>query len=152
MLACPCGNPPAGPAHGCDNSSLTGGAQLGANGLASLSADTLHFSTSGEKPSATSILLQGTTTSSGAVFGQGVRCAAGTLKRLYQTTAVAGAISVPAPGDASVSARSAALGDTLVSGAPRSYAVYYRDPLVLGGCPAASSFNVTQTGQVTWLP
>src|SRR5260221_524415 len=38
------------------------------------------------------------------------------------------------------------------SGAPRSYAVYYRDPLVLGGCPAASSFNVTQTGQVTWLP
>jgi hypothetical protein len=150
--ACPCANPPAGPAHGCDNSSLTGGAQLGASGLASLAADSLHFATSGEKPSATSILLQGTSVSSGFVFGQGVRCVGGTLKRLYQATAVGGAISVPAAGDMSVSARSAYLGDTLGSGAMRSYAVYYRDPVVLGGCPATSAFNVTQTGQATWLP
>jgi len=152
VLACPCANPPAGSARGCDNSSLTGGAQLSASGLASLAADTLHFAASGEKPSATSILLQGTTSSSGAVFGQGVRCVAGTLKRLYQATAVAGSISVPAVGDASVSARSAFLGDTLASGAVRTYAVYYRDPVVQGGCPATSSFNVTQSGQVTWLP
>jgi hypothetical protein len=150
--ACPCANPPVGPGHGCDNSSLTGGAQLSGSGLASLSADSLHFDTSGEKPTATSILLQGTSTSAGVVFGQGVRCVGGTLKRLYQATAVGGAIHVPGPGDASVSARSAFLGDPLASGATRSYAVYYRDPTVLGGCPASSSFNVTQTGQVSWLP
>ena len=150
--ACPCANPPSGSARGCNNSSATGGAQLSASGLASLSSDTLHFSTSGEKPTATSVLLQGSVVSNGAVFGQGVRCVSGTLKRLYQATAVAGSISVPPPAGPSVSARSAALGDVLGSGAVRSYAVYYRDPIVLGGCPAASSFNVTQTGQVTWLP
>jgi hypothetical protein len=81
-----------------------------------------------------------------------VRCAGGTLKRLYQAAASGGSISVPAPGDPSVSARSAFLGDPLTSGATRSYAVYYRDPIVLGGCSAASTFNVTQTGRVTWTP
>ena len=29
---------------------------------------------------------------------------------------------------------------------------YYRDPVVLGGCPASSTFNATQTGQVGWWP
>jgi hypothetical protein len=32
------------------------------------------------------------------------------------------------------------------------YLVYYRDPIVLGGCPASSTFNATQTGMVTWSP
>jgi hypothetical protein len=152
VLACPCANPPVGTARGCDNSAFTGGAQLSASGLPSLSADTLQFTTTGEKPTAGSVLLQGTTSISGAVFGQGVRCAGGTLKRLYLQTAVGGSIHVPATGNPSVSARSAALGDTLASGATRFYAVYYRDPVVLGGCPSSSGFNVTQTGQVSWLP
>ena len=152
VLACPCANPPAGAARGCDNSALTGGAQISASGLPSLSADTLLITSTGEKPTAGSVLLQGTTSISGAVFGQGVRCAGGTLKRLYLVSAVGGSIQVPAPGSPSISARSAALGDTIASGATRFYAVYYRDPVILGGCPAASGFNVTQTGQVSWLP
>ena len=36
------------------------------------------------------------------------------------------------------------------AGASRWYAVYYRDPIVLGGCPAASTFNVTQTQRIVW--
>jgi hypothetical protein len=28
--------------------------------------------------------------------------------------------------------------------------VYYRDPIVLNGCPASSTFNATQTGRVDW--
>jgi len=28
--------------------------------------------------------------------------------------------------------------------------VYYRDPVVPGGCPASSTFNATQTGRVAW--
>ena len=151
VSACPCANPPAGTARGCDNSSATGGAQISASGAASLGADTLVFATNGEKPTATSVLLQGTATSAaGTVFGQGVRCVAGTLKRLYLKTAAGGAISAPGAGDASVSSRSAFLGDPLSAGAVRWYAVYYRDPSVLGGCPAASTFNVTQTGEVHW--
>jgi hypothetical protein len=155
VSACPCSNPPAGSGRGCDNSSATGGAALSASGVAYLSIDSLVFATGGEKPSATSILLQGDAPiASGIVFGQGLRCAGGALKRLYTKTASAGSISAPdfGAGDPNVSTRSAQLGDTLQPGSTRWYLVYYRDPLVLGGCPAASTFNATQTGQIRWLP
>ena len=150
VIACPCANPGLA-GRGCDNSSATGGARLDASGTPSLAADTLQFTTSGEKPSATSIVLQGSVLlPNGVVFGQGVRCAGGSLKRLYSKTASAGSIHAPAAGDPSVSARAAALGDSISAGASRWYAVYYRDPVVLGGCPAASTFNLTQTLAVVW--
>jgi hypothetical protein len=153
VIACPCSNPPAGPGRGCDNSSATGGASLTASGSAYLSTDSLVLTTSGEKPTATSIVLQGTSfVSTGLVFGQGVRCAGGALKRLYAKAASGGSITAPdfGAGDPSVSARSAALGDLIQPGQSRWYLVYYRDPLVLGGCPAASTFNTTQGGGVAW--
>ncbi len=149
--ACPCANPPVGANRGCDNSSATGGATLVGSGNAQLAADTLVFTTSGEKPSATSIVLQGTSRSaSGAVFGQGVRCVAGSLKRLYVKNAVGGAISAPAAGDAHVAARSAALGDPIAAGTRRYYGVYYRDPTVLGACAATDTFNVSAQLDVFW--
>jgi hypothetical protein len=152
-ITCPCSNPPSGTGHGCNNSSGTGGAILSASGVAYLSMDSLVFTTSAEKPTATSILLQGDAlVATGVTFGQGVRCAGGTLKRLYTTSAVAGSITVPdfGAGDPTVSSRSAALGNVIQAGQSRWYLVYYRDPIVLGGCPAASTFNATQTGQVVW--
>ena len=153
VAACPCGNPPSAAGRGCDNSSATGGASLAAAGTASIAADTVVFTTSGEKPTATSIVLQGDASiPAGAVFGQGIRCAGGTLKRLYVKTAVGGSISAPQGGDPSVSARSAALGDPLAGGSTRYYGVYYRDPTVLGGCPATSTYNVTQSGSIGWVP
>src|SRR5712691_8866852 len=60
VILCPCGNPPATPNQGCDNSSATGGAYLTWSGNASLSADTLVFDASFCKPHALGILLQGT--------------------------------------------------------------------------------------------
>jgi hypothetical protein len=153
VIACPCGNPPSGAGRGCDNSSATGGAVLAASGIAYLSLDSLVFTASGEKPTALSIVMQGSSTSSsGIVFGMGVRCASGALKRLYSKTAVGGSISAPnfGAGDASVSARSAALGDVIQPGQSRWYLVYYRDPVVLGACSALSTFNATQTGEVHW--
>jgi hypothetical protein len=153
VATCPCGNAPLAPGLGCNNSDDTGGAGIGASGLPSLSADSIVFTTTGQKASATSVLLQGSASSaSGVVFGQGVRCVAGSLKRLYVRPASNGSISVPAAGDPSVSARSAALGDTLVAGAQRQYMVYYRDPNVLGGCPSTSTFNATSSGTLIWLP
>jgi hypothetical protein len=149
---CPCANPPSGPGRGCDNSSATGGAALSAGGNPSLANDTLVFSTTGEKPTATSILLQGLTTISPVVFGQGLRCVNGNLKRLFTKTASAGTIVAPSPTDVRVSARSAALGDVIAAGTPRSYMVYYRDPNVLGGCPSTSTFNGSQTVTVNWTP
>jgi hypothetical protein len=152
-MACPCSNPPTGGSRGCDNSSTTGGAQLSSTGNASLAGDTVVFATAGEKPTATSILLQGNAViASGITFGQGVRCAGGTLKRLYVKTASGGSITAPGPGDPSVSAQSAALNDPISAGTMRWYSVYYRDPIVLGSCPATSTFNITQTQEVTWGP
>jgi hypothetical protein len=151
VIACPCGNPPASIGRGCQNSSATGGATLGASGGASLAADTVVFTTQAERASALSIVAQGTTSlAAGAIYGQGVRCAAGSIKRLFTKLAFSGSITAPQPGDPSVSARSAALGDPIPPGATRYYFVYYRDPIVLGGCPAASTFNTTQGGLVPW--
>jgi Tol biopolymer transport system component len=151
--ACPCSNPPAGAGRGCDNSSATGGAVLAASGVSYLSSDSLVFTTSAEKPSATSIVLQGSAlVPNGVVFGQGVRCAGGALKRLYTKTAVNGSISAPGAGDPAVSLRSAQLGDALQPGSTRWYLVYYRDPIVLGSCPVTSTFNATQTGSIAWQP
>ncbi len=152
---CPCGNPPAGPGRGCNNSAATGGASLSASGVAYLSTDSLVLATSGELPSATSIVLQGTSFDTlGVSFGQGRRCAAGVLRRLFTKVASAGSIVAPqfGAGDPSISARSASLGDPIQIGETRWYLVYYRDPTVLGSCPAASTFNCTQGGSVSWQP
>ncbi len=153
VIPCPCFNAPAGPRRGCDNSSTTGGASLSASGVADLAMDSVVFATSGEKPTATSVVLQGNAlAASGIVYGQGVRCVGGSLKRLFVKSAVGGSITAPDVwfGDPTVSARSAAQGDVIQPGQSRWYLVYYRDPTVLGNCPATSTFNATQTGRVDW--
>ena len=153
VIACPCSNAPSNAGRGCDNSSATGGAILSASGVAYLSMDSLVFTTSAEKPTATSIVLQGdAVAANGLVFGQGVRCVGGSLKRLYTKTASGGSITAPdsGAGDPTVSSRSASLGDVIQAGESRWYLVYYRDPIVLGSCPAARTFNATQSGSVLW--
>jgi hypothetical protein len=151
VIICPCQNPPAGPEQGCDNSSATGGAALSSTGAASLAADSVQLTASDERPTALSIFLQGDANlASGVIFGQGVRCTGGHLKRLYVKNAVAGMVVAPVGTDLSIHAQSAALGDTIVAGSHRYYGVYYRDPVVLGGCPSASTFNITQQLDVLW--
>jgi Tol biopolymer transport system component len=153
VIPCPCANAPTGLGRGCDNSSATGGASVAATGYAYLSFDSVTLTTSDEISSTMSIVMQGDASSpSGIVFGQGVRCASGSLQRLYTKTASAGSISAPdrAAGDTRISVRSAALGDVILAGQSRWYLVYYRDPTVLGGCPAASTFNATQTLRIDW--
>jgi hypothetical protein len=151
VIPCPCGNPPANAPRGCDNSSATGGARLVSTGVASLSADTVVFTTDGERATATSIVAQGNAVqANGFIFGQGVRCFAGVLKRLYVKAASGGSITAPQGADPSVSARSAATGDTIAAGSTRWYGVYYRDPVVLGGCPSTHTFNSTQTQSILW--
>lgn len=153
VIACPCANPPSGPGRGCDNSSATGGASLTTAGVAHLSADSLSFTTSGQRPTGSSIFFQGDAfLASGAAYGQGVRCAGGTLRKLFSKAASGGSITVPGSGEPTVSARSAARGSTIGAGQSRWYVVAYRDPIVLGGCPAGSGFNTTPTVQVSWSP
>jgi hypothetical protein len=82
------------------------------------------------------------------VFGDGVRCVSGSLKRLYVKNASSGAVSAPQPGDLSITARSAELGDTIQPGDTRYYQVYYRDSN-LTFCPP-DAFNVTNAIRVGW--
>jgi hypothetical protein len=156
VLACPCGNPqyPAGSTRGCNNSSDTGGARLTNAGMPSLVADTLLFVATGEKPTASTILLQGQNPllPVGVQFGQGVRCINAVLKRLYVHPAVAGVATFPHGADSNVHTQSAAKGDSILPGTTRHYMCYYRDPFVLGACSANDTFNSTQAQAVVWTP
>lgn len=152
VIACPCSNN-GDVGHGCENSAGTGGAFMLPLGTASLDSDTLHFVVSGELPQAFSILLQGHgPVTSGVAFGQGVRCFNNNLKRLYTHAASDGTVSFPQGSDLPVSVESASKGDGVAIGDVRYYLSYYRDPVVLGGCSAASTFNASQGVKVTWVP
>src|SRR5262249_32985184 len=109
--ACPCQNTGAS-GHGCANSQVAAGALLGASGTTH--PDAAVLSVSGMLPTAFCIFLQGNASNaSGLVFGDGVRCTAGSLKRLATKSAVGGAASFPQAGDPSISSRSATLGDVI---------------------------------------
>lgn len=145
---CPCHN--QGNGFGCNNSHNTGGARLLASGTPSLQADTLSFTQSWEWNNTSSILLQGTSSNSPVVFGDGVRCVGGTLKRLYTVNANSGgAAYYPPPSAPSVSARSAALGYTIPLGSMTYYQVYYRDAN-LTFC--AGGYNTGTAISVLWIP
>jgi trimeric autotransporter adhesin len=148
-VACPCANFGA-IGHGCENSASTGGAVL--RSIGSTHPDTLVLTASGELSSVLSIFLQGDAKiGSGIAFGDGVRCAGGNLKRLFVKSSASGDSTAPGPGDPSVSARSAELGDPIPMGSTRYYQTYYRDPN-LAFCPApqGDAWNVTNGVQVAW--
>ena len=158
-IACPCGNNPASPDRGCNNSFNTGGAKLTLTGTNSLSNDTVVITATDERPNVTSLFLQGNNVlASGVFFGDGVRCAAGQLLRLNSPggTAADGAGTVVYPNATfpqSVSSRSAFLGQPISAGQTRWYQTYYRDP-DLGFCPAppGNSWNVTHGVALVWNP
>jgi Tol biopolymer transport system component len=147
--ACPCANNGA-VWHGCQNSAGTGGAVLTNIGVTS--PDTLVLVSMAELPSALSIFLQGNVDlNPGVLFGDGVRCVGGSLKRLYAKNAVGGVVSAPGIGDPSISARSAMLGDPLAPGSSRSYQVYYRDPnIAFCPPPMGDAWNVSTAHRIVW--
>jgi len=147
---CPCNNSGTS-GRGCQNSGSTGGALLTVTGVASLSADTVQFTSSGERPTSLSIFLQGSATIAPIIYGDGLRCTGGNLKRLYTKTAVGGVTVAPQTGELSISARSAQLNAPIPLGATRPYQVYYRDGAA-GFCPdpPGSSFNVSNGFLVAW--
>jgi Tol biopolymer transport system component len=148
--ACPCANSGAA-GHGCENSATTGGAFLTGAGVASLSADSVTLTSTGEKPTATSVLLSGAATVSSLHYGDGLRCVGGTLKRLYTHNAVGGTVTMPQGADRSISAQSAASGDVIPLGSTRNYQVYYRDPsATFCPTPMGSTFNISNAIAIAW--
>ena len=149
VTPCPCGNT-GQTGHGCENSASTGGAVLAVAGATT--PDVVTLLSTGELPNALSIFLQGNTTLvTPAVFGDGVRCVGGNLKRIGVHNASNGAVSYPQAGDPSITARSAALGDPIAQGSMRWYQTDYRDPnLAFCPNPPGNSWNVTNGIAVTW--
>jgi len=95
--------------------------------------------------------LQGNSNAPPVNFGDGLRCASGSLFRLYDHNAVGGVVSMPSGGDLSVSARSAVLGDAISAGSSRYYQVYYRDPnLAFCPAPAGDAFNASNAVAILW--
>jgi hypothetical protein len=146
---CPCGNFGL-PGGGCNNSANTGGAQLFATGI--VAQDTVTLNSVRELPSALSIFLQGNVNQpQGQIFGDGVRCVGGNLKRIGVHNAASGFAYYPHIGDPSIRMRSAQLGDTIPPGAVRFYQVYYRDPqLAFCPQPQGNSWNVSNAVAVVW--
>ena len=147
--ACPCLNSGAA-GRGCANSVDANGGLLVRSGTTS--PDTLVLAASGMPATATAVFLQGDANAPSPIpFGDGLRCAAGNLKRLAVKASVNGASQFPAAGDPSITAQSAALGDPIAPGATRYYQTYYRDPsAVFCAAPAGDTWNVTNGQIVVW--
>jgi hypothetical protein len=142
--ACPCGN--AGPlGSGCTNSA---GAAARLEAAGTTSPDDLVLVSSGELASALTIFAQGTQSVSPRLFGDGLRCVGGSIKRLYARNASGGTAYAPQAGEPSITARSAALGDAIPSGATRFYWAYYRDPNPTFCTPA--TFDASSAVEIRW--
>jgi len=141
--ACPCANSGA-VGNGCANSLNANGANLVGSGTPSIAADTLVLSGSG-MPSSSVLYFQGTTQSgggAGTLFGDGVRCAAGTVIRLGTKTNVAGSSQYPELGDIPISIRG-----SNSAGTTRTYQAWYRN--AANFCTTAT-FNLTNGVEVGW--
>jgi hypothetical protein len=143
--ACPCGN--VGSAgHGCPSSVNPAGALIAGQGTPSLAADTVALHGSG-MPDSSALYFQGTTQQSGgagAQFGDGLRCAGGSVIRLGTKINAAGASHYPVAGDPSVSVKG-----NVTSPGTRTYQVWYRNAASF--C-TPSTFNLSNGLMVVWVP
>jgi hypothetical protein len=137
----PCGN--TANEAGCRHS-LGFGAELTAIGHASIASDTLVL-IGDAMPATTSVLyFQGTALingGAGSFFGDGLRCAGGTVIRLGIKTNASGSSSYPELGDLSISLRG-----LVPAGVTRQYQAWYRN---LAG-PCGQGFNLTNAVSVDW--
>ncbi|MBL8861515.1 MAG: hypothetical protein JNK02_05835 [Planctomycetes bacterium] len=143
--ACPCGNSGA-TGNGCASSVNASGGNLSSTGTPSIGADTLVLVGSG-MPNSSVLYFQGTAPVNGglgSVFGDGLRCAGGSVIRLGTKNNVGGGSSYPAPGDLAVSVRG-----LCSAGDVRVYQAWYRNAASF--CTPAT-FNLTNGLSATWQP
>jgi len=137
-IPCPCGNPSS--AHeGCSNSTGSG-SRLDASGSRSISLDYCTF-IADQLPPGPALYFQGNNAineGQGAYFGDGLRCAGGSVIRLEVRFSSGGAsqttISIPTKGGVS-------------PGQTKRYQLWYRDT---NGSPCGSDFNLTNGYEITW--
>jgi hypothetical protein len=143
---CPCGNASApGAIEGCLNSLGLGG-RLEAQGIARVSADTAVLR-GARMPNGSALYFQGTTRQnggSGSVFGDGLRCASGSVVRLATKFNGAGESRFPEAGDATLSAQGG-----VSAGNVRTYQLWYRNAASFCN---PETFNLTNGVEIAWAP
>jgi hypothetical protein len=145
---CPCanGNNGSNGIAGCANSVNQAGARLEVRGLWSVTQDTTALVCQGMPSTATCLFFQGTgVNQNGTPFGDGLRCAVGTIVRLGTKTSSAGSASYGYPLDTLVSVR----GLVPAAGGWRYYQCWYRNSAAF--C-SASTFNLSNAAALLWAP
>ncbi|MFT7484489.1 MAG: hypothetical protein ACI9F9_000329 [Candidatus Paceibacteria bacterium] len=147
-MNCPCGNPNdgsvAGGEAGCANGTNSGGGTLSAVGSTSVTSANLSLVASGLVPSSTGLFFQGTQQVNGGlgqVFGDGLRCVSGPVKRLQ-------IVASSATGTSATTVDIAVAG-VVNAGETRDYQLWYRDA---AGTLCGSGFNLTNGLELTWTP
>jgi hypothetical protein len=134
---CPCANA-GGTGEGCANSTGNGG-MLAATGSTSVSANDLMLIATQVKPNALSVAIQGNAVLAvPRIYGDGLRCVGGSLKRL--------GIGHSSPDGTVIFGPGLAGRGGWTSGAIFGFQVYHRDPTG----PCGTGFNVTPTVAVTF--
>ncbi len=142
--AAPCGNTGAA-GNGCDNSTAGGGANITADGTGSVANSTVEFTCTGVAAGVSGVFFQGVTQANGGMgnlFGDGLMCAGGPIKRLE-------VLSADGSGTAVSTVNVAVAGALPAGGATRIYQFWYRDPV---GGPCGSGFNTSNALEIVWLP
>lgn len=136
---CPCANDEA--AGGCRNST-GGGATLSGTGNPSVSSGSVVLSAIG-LPAGAGLYFQGADRlngGAGLVFGDGLRCAGGSVVRLEV---------VVASGGASATTSDLAAKGGVAAGDVRRYQLWYRDVF---GSPCGANYNLTNGYEFAWAP
>ena len=140
--SCPCGNA-GGPGEGCANS--TGlGATLSVEGTLSISAGDAVLRGDQAAPNQPGLYFQGTSEIAGGdgiVFGDGLRCAGGSIIRLQL-------VAADSSGSSQTNIDLGAAGG-VVAGETYTYQLWYRDPI---SSPCGNPFNLSSAVSATWRP
>lgn len=141
-VSAPCANT-GGSGEGCANSTGSG-ARLTGSGSSSVAADDLGFRASGMVPGQPALLFSGLSAPNGGLgvfFGDGLRCAGNSVRRLAVSFIGSSGIAQWPPSLATAGGWAA--GDT------RHFQGWYRDPFM---SPCGSGFNLTQGVRITFQP
>jgi len=148
---CPCANDNDGsvPGSGCANGVFASGAKLVASGAASLSNDTLVLSCTGLEPSNSGLYFQANNDlSPGIVWGDGLQCAGGQLKRLGVRFADATGYSDTSGYAQPISVKAG----NIVAGDTKRYQCWYRTTSNPPCGAGVNDFNASNGLAVTWAP
>jgi hypothetical protein len=149
-IFCPCSNQGL-TGHGCNHSVNTDGALLRAGGDPIVQADSVLLEASNVVPNASLLFFQGTVrvnNGMGSTFGDGLRCAGGSVIRLAIRTADSSGRAVlggGVPGDPQISVK----GAIPAGGGVREYQAWYRNSAAF--CTPAL-YNTTNGIEITWQP